>query len=214
MRPLPPSSCPPLALRLKSPSQYILKMPWLSRRNSAEEDTKSDIFDETPVTMTSAAVTFVPTLVDGSCGTSPIHHREMTLRLVLNELKITVQNLRCLPAMARSTCSLDFARSLIRSWADFRDLCLQIALGVVELWGMMLAIPISLTLPGILFAPICAMFVGLVMALSWLLNREKVILSTSPSSSKEFSGEKWIYINSSMTRSASPSASLSLLPSG
>ncbi|TAQ87807.1 hypothetical protein B7494_g3873 [Chlorociboria aeruginascens] len=72
-----------------------------------------------------APVTLIPSMIDASCGTSPAHYREAPLRLLLNDLRILGQNLRCLPQMMRSMCSMRVVSEMFRTWKDTRDILLQ-----------------------------------------------------------------------------------------
>jgi hypothetical protein len=85
-----------------------------------------------------------------------------------------------------------------------RDTTLQVLLAVLQLWVLVLAIPAFLLLPGILFAAMYFIGTFLNTALLWLLKGNRVCPSSQQEfpNSDEFSDERWIFINGSMTRYA------------
>jgi hypothetical protein len=77
-----------------------------------------------------------------------------------------------------------------------------VLLVIVEFWGIVIILPAFLVLPGILFTIVYVMGAGLVAVLLWPLHGSRVVSSRKErkESQEEFAGEKWLYINGSMTR--------------
>ena len=185
-----------------SRSQYakIAKMPWLSRRNSSQDAMNSNGTQSSAIS--GSAVTFVPGMMDGSCGTSPVHYRNTLMRIMLDDMKVMAQNMHCLPDMVMSMWSMEFGKDMFMTWMDIRDCGLQMMLLTVELWGMMCAIPMIMYLPGMISMPMCALIACCIAVLSMPSNGDQMMRSSMPSgrSSDEFPDERWICINGSMTR--------------
>lgn len=179
----------------------ISRMPWLSRRNSSEEPMNSS-FSKSPAMMTDAPVMFIPGMMDASCGTSPTHHRNPPMRMMLDDMKVMLQNMQCLPEMAMSMWSMEFGSSMIMSWMDIRDICLQMMLLMVEMCGMMLCLPMMMCLPGMVCLPMYVLFAGIIALFAMPLNQDQVVQTPMPPGRNmdDFMDERWIYMNGSMTR--------------
>ena len=83
-----------------------------------------------------------------------------------------------------------------------RDIVLHALLVIVEFWGMVMIVPTFLVLPGIVFAILCVMGASFFAVITWPLQGSRVVSSRKErkESQEGFSGEKWLYINGSMTR--------------
>jgi hypothetical protein len=171
-------------------------MPWLSRFSSSAS----------PPTTTSGptgpTVTYTPALQDLSYYTSPIIYRQRPMQLSIKGLELLLQNLCYVPQTVRSLLTRSMVRNSVKEWKDVRDIALHVILVIVELWGVVVIVPAFLVLPGILFTIVCVMGAGLVAVLTWPLHGSRVVSSWKErkESQEEFAGEKWLYINGSMTR--------------
>jgi hypothetical protein len=96
------------------------KMPWLSRRSSAEGVENSADTSSPTMLSSNTAVTFLPAMLDASCGTLPMIHRQRSVQLVFNGLKSLSQNLRCMLPMARLVWILSMLQSLFKTSIDAR----------------------------------------------------------------------------------------------
>jgi hypothetical protein len=179
-------------------------MPWLSRRNSAEEATKPVNQDPKSGVKTSACsmVNFIPAQIDGLCGTIPAHHKVATLGLVMDDLRVLIQNISCLSAMAKAACSANVLRSLFKNPADARDTILQLCLASIQVCVLAIALPAFLSLPGFLFIGLVNGLWALTLAMTWPLSGPRVLISEREKAPMigEFSDERWIYVNGMMCR--------------
>jgi hypothetical protein len=149
-----------------------------------------------------APVAMVPAMMDKSCGTSPVHHRMTPMRMMMDDMRVMMRNLGCLPDMMMSMWSMEFGMSMFMTWMDMRDCCLQVMLMMVECCAMMLCLPTMLYMPGIVSMTMGCLFAGCVMMLAMPMNRDMIMRCQMPDGHgiDEFSDEKWICINGSMTR--------------
>jgi hypothetical protein len=155
--------------------------------------------------LTDGAVSYIPAMMDGSCGTMPMHHRQTPMRIMMRELKIMMQNVViCVPEMLRSMWFHEMSgRRMIMSMSglDIMDAYLQIMLGMMEMCFVTLFIPAFIMLPGFILASACAVFAATIALMCWPMNGDRVIRCPSSTlHSEETADEKWIYINGSMTR--------------
>jgi hypothetical protein len=99
---------------------------------------------------------------------------------------------------------MKFARSIPRSVPDIWDICLQGILSILEFWALIIAVPAFLYLPGIVFVPLCGVFIALVRVLSWPLNKSPLVRTSRglKDSTKVFPEETWMFIPGSATRYA------------
>jgi len=184
-----------------------MKMTLLPRRNTfaSWNGSGASVTPTETCSISSDGVTFLPAMVDASCGTSATHHRQTTAQMFLNDLRIVTQSVRCIPQMARSVLSMKFARSIPRSVPDIWDICLQGILSILEFWALIIAVPAFLYLPGIVFVPLCGVFIALVRVLSWPLNKSPLVRTSRglKDSTRVFPEETWMFIPGSATRYAS-----------
>ncbi|RDW71720.1 hypothetical protein BP5796_07754 [Coleophoma crateriformis] len=175
-------------------------MPWLSRSNSPNRIVTSQAPEDVihKSALMDSSVTFIPAMIDGSCGTTPLSFRETPLQLLLNDLKIIGQNFACVPEMARSLCTLKSVKDLFESWRAFRDLLLQILLALIEIVALVMAVPMFLALPGGLFLGGCLIF-GCVVALLSMPLKGSRILRNRHYAEGEFDDERWVFVNGSLT---------------
>lgn len=84
-----------------------------------------------------------------------------------------------------------------------KELVLQLCLGVLELGMLVLAVPLWMMLPGIVFATWLSTAFMMVWGLSWFLNGDVVVTcdgTGSWSMEPESEEERWIFVNGMGTR--------------
>lgn len=174
-------------------------MPWLSRRNSAEEGIKpvNDDSKRIEKSSVSSMVNFIPAQIDGLSGTMPAHHRQAAWRLVWEDVRVLIQNLGCIPAMAKATCSTKVLRNLFKNPMDARDTVLLAGLGFVQIWMLVVTVPAFISLPGILFSCFMTSFWLPTLAMTWPLSGPRVLMDEREKApmTDGFSDERWIYVN-------------------
>ena len=179
-------------------------MPWLSRRNSAEEGIEpvNGLSMEYQKRSVSSMVNFIPAQIDGLCGTMPAYHKQAASRLLWGDLRVLIQNMRCLPAMVMATCSTKVLRSLLKNPADVRDTILQLCLASIHICVLVISVPAFLTLPGLLFTGFMNGIWALTLAMTWPLSGPRVFTSEREKApmTDDFSDERWIYVNGMMCR--------------
>jgi hypothetical protein len=179
-------------------------MPWLSRQNSAEEGVKpvKDSQKQHIKHSTDTAVVFIPAQIDSLCGTSPAHHKQTVLQLLLNDLQVLAQNIYCLPAMMRASSSSKLLRNSFRSPVQARDTILQVLLAMAQSWMLVIAIPALLLLPGFISATVFGICWIVTFAITWALHGPRVVMSSQARApmTEDFSDERWIYVNGMMCR--------------
>jgi hypothetical protein len=178
-------------------------MPWLSRRNSAEEGIKpvNDDPKSSAKCSVSSIVDFIPDQIDSFCGTMPAHHKQAASRLMMDDLRVLIQNMGCLPAMVRATCSTKVLRSLFKNPMDARDTLLHVCLATMQIWALAIALPAFMSLPGLLFAGFMTVSWLLTLAMTWPLSGPRVLIDEREKAPKteDFSDERWIYVNGVMS---------------
>lgn len=136
-------------------------------------------------------ITYIPPLIDGACGTRPNSRRSVTQQL----REDVSQAISLLPSLIHGAFT---------SRMDISEMIQHICLALLELYMLISAIPLWLTLPGALFAAWVGCCSALVMGMSWSLNgrgiRGKVIRSPSPTAAdgwmmgQEVDDEQWFFI--------------------
>lgn len=178
-------------------------MPWLSRQNSPEGIKTTDALFKTvkPVSGT-AVVTLIPSQIDGLAGTSAQMYRQSSLQLARKELKVMLQNVRCLPKMATSASVAELKKEYLRSYGTTKEMALQACLMGVETWFLLVMVPLFLCAPGAVFVVAACVVAGLVGMLARGLNGRRVVKSGKGDSSMvdEFADERWLFVNGIMTR--------------
>jgi hypothetical protein len=179
-------------------------MPWLSRRNSEKQSVKpvNDNSNRSDKSSINAMVDFIPSQIDGLCGTMPTHHRQEASRILWGDIRVMAQNVGCLPAMLRATCSTKVLRSLFKNPVDARDALLQFCLATMQMWMLLVALPAFISLPGLLFAGFVNSFWLLTLALIWPLSGPRILMTEQEKApmTEDFSDERWIYVNGMMCR--------------
>ena len=185
----------------------ISNMPWLglSRRTSQEESTMQSMSPSSPHRLSSnSSVMFIPSMMDGSCGTSPTMQKMSSMQMIMMDMKVMAQNMICIPEMIRSLMNTDTMQKMCSSWMNIRDMGLQIMLYIIEMCMMVMIIPCFLAMPGMAFLCICCVCVCTIMILCWPMNGDQVVRCMAdgmPSENQDkFTDERWVYINSAMTR--------------
>lgn len=100
-------------------------MPWLSRQNSAESTMMNPMKSYSPMPLPSdCSVTFIPSMMDGSCGTSPAVQKLSTMEMLIGDVNVMVQNRTHIPGMMMG--------SIMNM--GMTDICLQMILSIMEMW--------------------------------------------------------------------------------
>jgi len=182
-------------------------MPWLSRRNSSEEVMLKSMNSSSPSPLPSnSSVTFIPAILDGSCGTSPTMQRMSSTQMIVMDIKVMAHNMICFPEMIGSLITVDKMTSVFGSWINLRDICLQMLLCVMEMCMVAMVIPCFLAMPGIAFLTMCCLCAFAISLICWPMNGEQVMRCVAKGqvmdSQVQYADEKWVYINGAMTRYA------------
>lgn len=151
----------------------------------------SDHQQQEPRYIGSPNITFIPPLIDGACGTTPNSRRSLIWQL-RNDVS---QLFGLLPALVHGA---------IVSRVDTPEMIQQFGLALLEIYMIISAIPLWVTLPGALFAAWVGCCGALVMGMSWSLNgrgiRGEIIRSPSPAAAdgwmmgQEVDDEQWFFI--------------------
>jgi hypothetical protein len=177
-------------------------MPWLSRRNSAETGVRSvnDATKQSLKRSASSMVNFIPAQIDGLCGTMPASHKYCASQLMMDDLRVLIQNMSYLSAMAKAICSTKVLRGLFKNPMDARDTLLQACLALMQFWALVIALPAFISLPGLLFAGFVNVFWLLTLAMTWPLSGPRVLVYEREKApmTDGFSDERWIYVNGMM----------------
>jgi hypothetical protein len=148
-----------------------------------------------------APITFIPAMLDGSCGTSPSKHKQTVLGMVFMETMIMARNMWCIPEMIRSMINMGTMQSMLGSWRNTRDFILQCMLALIETCMLIMVFPAFLVMPGLAFTVLCIGSASVVTMISWPLYGEQVIRCTAKGQQNDdCMDERWIYINGAMTR--------------
>lgn len=155
--------------------------------------------------MSNGLITFIPAMMDVSCGTSALDCRLTPMQMVMADVKAMARNgVRCFPSMLRSTITRQSGMSLFATWTNVRDYFLQTCLSMIEIsmLGSMCMIPLMMALPAMVVVTMGAICICSILALSVPLNGKQVLQSRMPADhpTDEFSDEHWIYVNGMMTR--------------
>jgi hypothetical protein len=158
-----------------------------------------------------SSVTFIPAMMDGACGTSPTIQRMSSMQIMMMDMKVMAQNMKCIPEMIGSMMNREMMTGMLSSWMNMRDMCLQMMLWVIEMCMMVMVIPCFLAMPGVAFMCMCCMCACAIMMLCWPMNGERVMRCEARGSKErperqreECADERWVYINGAMTRYAIP----------
>ncbi|KAJ4393530.1 hypothetical protein N0V93_002742 [Gnomoniopsis smithogilvyi] len=136
-------------------------------------------------------ITYIPPLIDGACGTTPNSRRSVVQQL-RNDVSLLIS---LLPSLIHG--------ALISRMNVF-EMVQHVGLALLELYMLISAIPLWLTLPGALFAAWVGCCSALIVGMSWSLNgrgiRGEVIRSPSPAAAdgwmmgQEVDDEQWLFI--------------------
>lgn len=146
-----------------------------------------------------AAVTVIPSIIDPTCGTSPAQYHHSTMEALRSSMQILSRNLYCIPQMMGSF-TFNFAQTIPKSSRrDIYEMGIQCMLCITECWAMFMVIPAFLTMPAAMFMVCCAAMWGAVMGMSWALRgNDRICESMMPIG--DFGDEKWIFVNGACTR--------------
>lgn len=144
----------------------------------------------------SPSITYIPPLIDGACGTTPNYQRSIAQQLQ-NDVSHAA---RLLPSLLH--CA-------VTTRMDAVEVIQHAALALLETWMLVSAIPLSLALPGALFAAWIGCCSALILGMSWSLNgrgaRRDIIRSPSPAADgwmmgQEIDDERWFFVAGLGTR--------------
>ncbi|PSR84043.1 hypothetical protein BD289DRAFT_453506 [Coniella lustricola] len=175
-------------------------MPWLSPTSSPDSSPRSMALYRLDPAMAPArvngqskaspSVTYIPSLIDGACGTMPNDCQ----RSLVQQLQLDLSNaIRLLPTLLRGAAV---------SPVDRLDLLQHTVLAFFEICVIVSAVPLLLSLPGALFGVWFACCCVLVVALGWQLNRNcangEVIYAKAPSADgwtmgHDIDEERWFF---------------------
>lgn len=142
------------------------------------------------------AITFIPPLIDGACGTTPNARRS-----VLHQLQVEVsQATRFLPKLLWAAAT---------SRTSVFEAVQHVALALIECCVLVSIVPLWLVLPGALFTMWLALCGALIMLMSWSLNANgtpgELIQTPSPVADgwmmgQENDDEQWLFVGGIGTR--------------
>jgi hypothetical protein len=148
-----------------------------------------------------SSVTFIPAMMDGSCGTSPTMQRMSPMQMMMMDMKIMVQNMMCIPEMIGSMMTMDNMMDMMGSWTMMRDTCLQTMLCMIEMCMVVVMIPCFLMMPGMAFMCMCCMCGCAILMICWPMNGEQMMRCAGRGQQMDqYADERWVYINGAMTR--------------
>lgn len=171
-----------------------------------------------------AAVTFIPSQIDGLSATTSPHHRpaQTPSKLLFHDLLTLCHyfftNALSMFSWNDGLLSARNIKSFLRDPLDVRDLICQCMLGFLEFWAIVLGIPATLFLPGLMSLFLAGCLIPVIWGLAWILNDgagHRVVRCCRRGSSKErdrrmarecvengldFGDERWIFIHGIMTR--------------
>jgi len=161
---------------------------------------KSMNYVPTPLS-SSSSVTFIPAMMDGTCGTSPALQRMSPMQMLMMDMKIMAQNMICIPEMIGSMMTTDNMMETMGSWTMVRDTCLQTMLCVAEMCMLCLALPCFMMMPGMAFMCMCMMCAAVIMMMCWPMNGEQIMRCAAQGQMMDsYPEERWVCINGAMTR--------------
>ncbi|KAL2757229.1 hypothetical protein ACRALDRAFT_1067873 [Sodiomyces alcalophilus JCM 7366] len=165
---------------------------WLSRSSSSDSSFSSPRVASPRVPSSTTPVTYIPSLIDGACGTLPAEQRP-ALSLLSEDLKeiwaIIPQITTGLRRNWRSNYDL-----VIR----LRDFVLQFWLSVVEVAILALVVPLWMMLPGVVFLVWFCFSISFVLAVSSFLNGTEVVVNCDGSGSRtmepDIEEQRWVFV--------------------
>ena len=182
-------------------------MPWLSRTPTPVGSPVAPAWSS-PTKTNTPNVTYIPPLIDGACGTLSRSQRSMLTQL-RSDLKTTWQ---ILPSVTQATWQNTTSQWRASSWIDRIDTIFELVLSVAEVLFVLLAVPLWLCLPGILFCGWAASYASCLVGFAWMWQRSlratKTIKCAEGSKSwmmgHEAEDERWIYVSGLGQRYVSP----------
>ncbi|POS77369.1 hypothetical protein DHEL01_v204248 [Diaporthe helianthi] len=176
-------------------------MPWLSPLDSPTVSPRSGYSSKltngvgisSPGQM-SFGVTFIPSLIDGACGTLPNPPRP-----VLERMRGDVSHaLALLPDMLRAAMPHCWGSV---SRMEMMEMAQHICLGMLEVCFLACAVPLWACLPGLMFAGWMGCCMSMIMGMVWILNgrgsARQMIRSTVAGDwmmGQEMEDERWYFI--------------------
>ncbi|KAK3991511.1 hypothetical protein QBC44DRAFT_286720 [Cladorrhinum sp. PSN332] len=143
--------------------------------------------------MKSAAMTYIPPLCDGACGTVPRSQQSM--------LSLMRQEMMGMVKMMPNMCWARLTQRKHMSWADMGHMMMHTMLTCMEMAVMAMAVPMWMMLPGAMFAMWMGCCAMMVMAMCWMLNGKEQMHMCNPESSSEnwmmgqdMENEKWMFM--------------------
>lgn len=177
-------------------------MPWLSSPDSNGSNGSPNISPgqnnhKHPVK--SRNVAFIPAQIDGLCGTSPSHNSQTPMQLLMADLRILMQNIRCIPSMTRTMCSPKVLQNSLGATAGVRDVIIHCSLAIMQVCMVFLALPMFVLLPGFIYTACMTMCWAIMALMLQPLKGSRIVTSSRdclPAMREDFSDERWIFVNS------------------
>jgi hypothetical protein len=134
----------------------------------------------------SAAITYIPDLVDGACGTIP-----RSLSPPLSSLRKDASAMLRMATTLLWTAWADFFAWRPKTWwAGVFDAWVHMTLAVVEMYILIATLPLWLAFPGALIAAWLTCCTCVVFTLSWLLNGRKRVMRCAAGSDGWMMGQE------------------------
>ncbi|KAI3395181.1 hypothetical protein diail_1675 [Diaporthe ilicicola] len=174
-------------------------MPWLSPLDSPTGSPRSGFSSRLTNGVHSSAqgqmplaVTFIPSLIDGACGTLP-NPRRSAMERMRGDLSHAIA---LLPDMLRAAAP--------RRWSSRREIiemAQHACLAMIEMCVLTCAVPLWACLPGVLFAAWLGCCISVIMGMVWMLNGRRsgrqMVRSTAAVDwmmGQEMEDEQWFFI--------------------
>lgn len=176
-------------------------MPWLSPLDSPAVSPRSGYSSKLTNGMNTSmpgqmplAVTFIPSLIDGACGTLPNPQRSAMERM-RGDMS---QAIALLPDMLRA--------AMPRRWAsvsrtEMMEMAQQTCLAMLEMCFLVCVIPLWACLPGLMFAAWMCCCMSVIMCMVWMLNGRgsagRMVRSTAAGDwmmGQDMEDERWFFV--------------------
>lgn len=175
-------------------------MPWISPLDSPNASPRSGYSKLTngvhnlgPGQMP-LAVTFVPSLIDGACGTLP-NPRRSTIERMRSDMS---HAFALLPDMVRAAAPRRWSSM---SRMEMVEMAQHLCLAMVEMCVLTWTVPLWACLPGVLFAAWVGCCMSVIMGMVWMLNGRRsgrhMIRSTVAGDwmmGQDMEDERWFFV--------------------
>lgn len=176
-------------------------MPWLSPLDSPAVSPRSGYHSKLTNGINSSmpgqmplAVTFIPSLIDGACGTLP-NPRRSAMERMRGDMS---QALTLLPDMLRA--------AMPRRWSsvsrmEMMEMAQHACLAMLEMCFLACVVPLWACLPGLMFAAWMGCCMSIIMCMVWMLNGRgsagRVVRSTAAGDwmmGQDMEDERWFFV--------------------